>query len=65
LRPIRGWADCSGRGPEEQDHRALVAVSVRHLIAVGILLAVSALLASYLPARLAASVNAVEALRAE
>ena len=35
------------------------------LVAVGALLALSALLASYLPARRAASVNPVEALRAE
>jgi ABC-type lipoprotein release transport system permease subunit len=35
------------------------------LIAVAVLLAVSALVASYLPARRAASVKPVEALRAE
>ena len=38
---------------------------VSTLLAVAALLALSALLASYLPARRAASVNPVEALRAE
>jgi ABC-type antimicrobial peptide transport system permease subunit len=38
---------------------------VSTLIAVALVLAISALLASYLPARRAASVNPVEALRAE
>jgi ABC-type antimicrobial peptide transport system permease subunit len=38
---------------------------VSTLLAVGTMLAASALLASYIPARRAASVNPVEALRAE
>ena len=43
----------------------VAAWDVSTLIAVSVLLGLSALLASYLPARRAASINPVDALRAE
>ena len=43
----------------------VAAWDVSTLVAVSVLLAMSALLASYLPARRAASINPVDALRAE